>query len=160
MAGGDDQVMDASNLLPRLWIGAAPPVDRDLPTVDVLALCAREVQPTTVLFHGGVLRCPLPADQLGIREVQHALATARSVALAHRAGRCILVTSRAGHNRAALVAGLAIGMLTTTPPAGIVALIRARRSPACLSDPGLARLLDKYVGSLRSGRWAARGAQR
>src|SRR5690349_1357478 len=71
-----DQKLDASNVATRLWIGGRPPFDRDLPGFDLLVLCARELQPDHVAFHGTVIRCPLRDDILDHPELTRAVLTA------------------------------------------------------------------------------------
>lgn len=141
----DQPVLDASNIARRLWVGAAPPVDRSMPEFDLLVMCAREVQPSEIAFRGTVLRCPLNDAVLAPRELSHALMTGRSVAGALQRGRRVLVTCAAGRNRSALVAGLALGIATTMPPQEIVSLIRQRRSPDCLSNPYFVDVMMRYL---------------
>src|SRR5271154_3045334 len=56
--------IDASNIAPRLWVGGAPPTLVDIPAVDLIVLCAQEIQPPMLAFHGQVLRCPMPDAEL------------------------------------------------------------------------------------------------
>src|SRR5262245_50473366 len=71
-----EDVIDAHNVATRLWVGGKPPFDRELPAFDVVALCAREIQPDRVSFGGLLLRCPVPADHISTGDVNRMLATA------------------------------------------------------------------------------------
>lgn len=144
-----DQALDASNIAPRLWVGGCPPVDRDLPEFDVLVLCAAEYQPQELAFHGRCLRCPMPDGQLSDGQLGYALIVAREVAAALTRGRRVLVTCVAGLDRAALMAALALMMLTRRGADDLVALIRARRSSDALSNPHLRAALRRVAGAGR-----------
>src|SRR5262249_36039004 len=128
----DERPYDASCVAKRLWVGAKPPLDRDLPRFDVLVLCAKEIQPSKLAFHGRVTRCPL--DDTGghgpeptRRELNLALATGRHVAQALVAGKTALVTCAMGLNRSALVAMLALGLCTRLSATELVTIVRERR---------------------------------
>lgn len=145
--------MNMSNITPRLWVGAQPPFDRDLPDFDVLVLCARELQPGVIGFRRAVVRVPLPDATLSTDEIRTAIIGGRAVAKALTAGSRVLVTCAMGLNRSALVASLGLGMVTRMTGPQIVALVRARRTPdappgdGALSNPHFVQIIEQFVGS-------------
>jgi hypothetical protein len=148
MAGGpilSDVKLDANNIVRRLWIGGEPPMDRHLPGFDVLTLCAEEIQPRVVAFRGNILRVPLPDAKLDGSETSRAVIGARHVARHLSGGKRVLVTCAMGRNRSALVAGLALGMVTKMSGPQIAELIRQRRHPDCLSNPHFVTLLRQLL---------------
>lgn len=144
VGAGDPVAWSPSNIAPRLWLSAMPPLDRDLPGFDVLVLCAGDTTGDRLPFRGKVLRCPLPAT-LGIYDIRRVINAAGAVAGALRAGRTVLVACATGHDGSALVAGMGLGMATRMAPPSIVSLLRQRRSAECLGDPGLVQVLDFYL---------------
>jgi len=157
MAASPTEALDASNITPpkpgsniagprrSLWVGGRPPFDRDLPDFDVLVLCARELQPEQVAFHGYVIRCPIPDDVLSSPEIRMVMGTARLVADSLIARRHILVTCSAGRNRSALVASLALAHVTRLSADALIRIMRARRHPDCLYNPHFRELLQRFV---------------
>ncbi len=141
--------MDASNIVKRLWVGSQPPFDRDLPEFDTLVLCAQEIQPDRLAFGRQVIRVPIPDAALTTDELRRALAGSRHVAVALTEGRRVLVTCRAGLNRSAFVASLALGVVTRMQPHEIVELMRERRAPAALHNPHFVEYITKFVGASR-----------
>lgn len=137
--------IDASQVAPKLWVGSAPKLELDLPKIDVLVLCAREIQPARLAFHGTVLRCPLPDSQLTNDEIRLALHTSREVARALSADKRVLSTCAMGINRSALVAGLALGQVTRMSSSQIIDRIRAKRLPSCLGNAHFRELLEQMV---------------
>lgn len=140
---------DATVVSPRLWIGAKPPFDKDLPGVDILVLCAAEVQPDQLAFHGAVLRCPIPDAELDAAQVRLVLQTAVAVAKAIVSGQRVLVTCRMGLNRSALIVALALHQLTTMSGEQIVEHIRRQRSLSALSNKHFVQLVVGVVGDGR-----------
>lgn len=140
-----DHALDASNVATRLWIGGRPPFDRDLPDFDILVLCAQEIQPGQMAFHGQVLRCPVPDGALDHAELTRVVLTARAVGDALVAKKRALVTCSAGINRSALVAALAIGRVTRMAPDAIISLIRQRRSPQALFNTHFQDIIRRLV---------------
>lgn len=137
--------LDASNITRRLWIGGQPPFERDIPGFDTLVLCAREIQPERLAFHGEVIRCPIDDHPPTTYEVRQALAASRNVAASLSKGRRVLVTCYAGLNRSALVSALALGVLyPRSTPAELVLRIRQRRSPNALSNPHFVHVIERY----------------
>lgn len=143
LAASQEQTLDASNIVRRLWVGGQPPFDRDLPEFDTLVLCARELQPARLSFGRQVIRVPLPDSHLTSGEAQLAIEGGKAVARALREGRRVLVTCKAGLNRSALVASISLKMLTKLPPIKIVELMRERRAPAALHNPHFVELLGR-----------------
>lgn len=150
-------MVDANAIIKNLWIGAAPPFDRNISNVDALVLCAREIQPATTAFQGRLVRSPLPDDQLTQRELSVAIVAAAEVAQIVSAGKRALVTCVQGRNRSALVTGIALGRLTSLSADGIVDLIRKRRRMDCLTNKHFVEYLKRIVGpGRRLGRPPAR----
>lgn len=144
-AASPEVALDASNIVRRLWVGSVPPFDRDLPEFDVLVLCAREIQPERIAFGKQVLRVPLPDATLTDGELATAMDGARSTARALREGRRVLVTCQAGLNRSALVAGLALRMITKLDGMDVIELMRTRRAPAALHNAAFAQYLIRFA---------------
>jgi protein-tyrosine phosphatase len=140
-----ETTMDASNVATRLWVGSQPPFDRDLPQIDVLVLCARELQPDRVAFHGRLIRCPIPDDALDHAELARAVLAAKVVSDALLAGQRVLVTCSAGINRSALVASLALARITRMTADELIALMRLRRHPNALFNPHFRNVLQRLV---------------
>ena len=142
--------LDASNIAPRLWMGGRPPFDRDLPKLDVLVLCARELQPAQTAFHGLVYRCPLVDDHLELDAISRALVCAHTVAQIILQKKTVLVTCSQGRNRSGLVVGFALGYLTRMTAEQIVEHIRRRRKTnGVLSNEAFVGYLQKYVDGKR-----------
>lgn len=140
---------DANAVAPRLWVGAVPPFDRNLPQVDLLVLCALELQPEHLAFQGAILRCPIPDATLDVPQIAMAMITSVSVARAVSQGQRALVTCAAGLNRSALVAGLALGQLTTMDGAAIIAHIRKHRTSKALANSHFQAIIRTMIGSGR-----------
>jgi protein-tyrosine phosphatase len=115
--------------------------------VDVIVFTAEEYQPDATAFPGVRVRhCPfddtrVPSD----RDIGTAWSCAEAVARDMRRGRRVLVTCRMGRNRSALVAALALHLVTGESGAEVFRLVRSRRTddvgvPA-LSNPTFQRLL-------------------
>lgn len=159
LAASDELRLEASNVSPKLWVGSRPPVDRDLPAFDVVALCAVEVQPD-MGFHGRLIRCPIPDAVLSINELSRAIAASKQVAESLLAGKRVLVTCHAGLNRSAFVACLALSRVTTMGASDLISLMRTRRSPAALSNQHFLHLLHHLVGEGRENPQRQVGSRR
>lgn len=144
--------MDASNIVKRLWVGGQPPFDRDLPEFDTLVLCAQELQPRELGFKRQVIRVPLPDNALTNDELRRALSGARHVATTLSEGKRVLVTCRAGLNRSAFVASVALGVVSRLQPNEIVAIMRTRRSDDALHNKHFVEYITRYVGAMRQPR--------
>lgn len=138
--------IDASVVAPRLYVGSNPDPTVDIPKVDVLVLCAEEVQPSDLAFHGEVIRCPLPDGPLGVPELRRAVATSSTVARELAQRHTVLVTCNQGRNRAPLVASLALGQITRLSADDLIGLMRVKRSRYCLSNPHFRAVLQRIVG--------------
>ncbi len=145
MVSSEDQPLDASNVATRLWVGSKPPFDRDFPGFDLLVLCAQELQPTRLAFHGRVIRCPIPDGALDHQELTRAVLAAKGVADALVAREHVLVTCSAGINRSALVAALAMARLTRLTADDIIARLRERRAPNALFNTHFQEVLRRLV---------------
>lgn len=137
--------LNASNVARRLWVGGKPPFDRDLPSFDVLVLCANELQPERVAFHGRIVRVPLDDGIIPTQDIIAALQAAQQVAQSLLDGKTVLVTCHMGWNRSALVASLALGRCTRMKAKDIIELMRKRRSEHALSNPYFVHLIEKFV---------------
>jgi protein-tyrosine phosphatase len=140
---------DASAISPRLWVGAKPPFDRDLPNIDLLVLCALELQPERLAFHGRVIRCPIPDAALGPKEAKMAAMASVMVARAVSQGQRVLVTCHMGLNRSALVAALTLGHLTTMNSQQIIDHIRKHRNQKALNNAHFQKMIHRIVGDGR-----------
>jgi len=149
MNASQESALDASNVATRLWVGSVPPFDRDLPELDVLVLCAQEIQPPTLGFTRQVVRVPLPDSALTDAQIRRALVGGRAVAEALAGGKRVLVTCAAGLNRSAFVASLGLGLVTKLEPIDIIQLMRQRRDPMALSNKYFCELIMKFVSSKR-----------
>jgi protein-tyrosine phosphatase len=141
---------DATVIAPRLWIGAKPPFDKDLPKVDMLVLCAAELQPESIAFHGTIARCPIPDGALDATQARLVMQTAVVVAQAIVAGKRVLVTCHMGLNRSALVIALALHQLTTMNHEQIVEHIRRQRSLSALGNKHFVAIIERVVGDGRA----------
>lgn len=140
---------DANAIAPRLWIGAVPPFDRELSQVDLLVLCAAELQPERMAFRGRVLRCPIPDGDLNKDELEMVIMSSVMVAQTVRQGQRALVTCAQGINRSSLVAALALGQLTTMSSDQIIAHIRKHRSPKALYNQNFHKIIHDAIGDGR-----------
>jgi len=146
IAASSLEVYDASNVAPKLWVGAKPPTDRSYPGVDVIVLCAAEYQPQAFEhFSGRILRPAIPDDALDNGELRRVITAATDVAGALKSGKRVLVTCQMGINRSALVAALALGRVIRATPDELVALLRAKRHPQCLYNAHFREYLRKFL---------------
>lgn len=141
------QPIDATELMPDLYQGSAPPPGPTLAAwgFDAVVLCAREYQPVSALFPGiRVIRAQL--DDSGApmtnREWEDAVRAASQTVNVYLRGARVLVTCAMGCNRSGLVAGLVMHMLTGLSGQQIVRQIRLCRSGA-LSNQWFAGALNR-----------------
>lgn len=140
------EIYDASNVAPKLWVGAKPPLDRSYPGVDMIVLCAAEYQPRSFPhFQKTIVHCPLIDDALDPTQRTWAIGAGHKVAVALRAQQRVLVTCMQGRNRSALVAALALGQITRASSQQIVELIREKRMQTCLTNPHFVEYLERFV---------------
>ena len=119
----------------RLMLGSFPPAGPDLAVLGIrrLALCAFELQRPPEDYPGvGLYHVPMDdtedVDKLvRVGTFRHAIGGAIAVARAVRRGRTTLSTCRQGRNRSALVAGLALRMLTNWSGDMVVEWLRRHR---------------------------------
>jgi sulfur relay (sulfurtransferase) DsrF/TusC family protein len=143
-------MIEATQLLPRLFIGSKPPVGRELADegLDTLVLCAMEYQPRSVQFPGldAVIHAPLDDAELTSHEGDTALMAAMEAADRYQRGETVLITCMQGRNRSGLVAALTIAMVTCIDAALAGQHVRAfRRGPdggAALGNPSFVRFLS------------------
>jgi len=131
-----------SEVLPGLWIGAAPTPERALiGGYDLIALTAKEYQPPQTAFRAKLLRMPID-DSLAptTEELMWAFLTGRRVAHAVADGKKTLVSCRMGKNRSGLVTALAARELLGLEGATAAHLVRQRRNGA-LSNPAFYHFL-------------------
>jgi len=145
MAAHQEQRLDISNVATRLWIGGKPPFDHDLPAFDLLVLCAQELQPATLAFHGRVLRCPIPDDALDHQDLRRVVLIAKDVGDALLTGQRVLVTCAMGLNRSALVAALALARATKMTADDIIGRIRQRRNANALFNAHFQEIIRRLV---------------
>jgi protein-tyrosine phosphatase len=144
MAEHQTLAIDASNVYPRIWVGAAPPADRHLSHFTLIVLCAREYQPERPAWTARVARARLPDEALSRPELREAVVAARAVVEEARRGGRVLVTCAQGINRSALVAGMAILQLTPRMSADeVIRTMKARRHPNCLYNHHFQAILQR-----------------
>lgn len=141
------RTLGAGEVAPGLWQGSRPPEGSVLANlgINVLVLCAMEVQPPAERFPGvEVLHAPNDDDferpptrqELGI-----ALATARQVVQALQAQKTVLVTCFAGLNRSGLVSALTLHFLEGISGEVAIKRVRAARGFRALGNPGFKKAL-------------------
>jgi protein-tyrosine phosphatase len=136
--------LDANEVHPGLWVGALPPEGYAVRRAgfDAVVLCARQYQDGH--YEGvHVLRCPLDDGGVPLVPVQwdRAVDAARKVAGAVKRGARVLVTCQMGINRSALVAALALRMLTGWSGAVCRMTVQMGR-PGSLGNQGFVRQLE------------------
>jgi protein-tyrosine phosphatase len=135
---------DVNKVAPKLYVGSAPDPGQ-YPAFQTIVLCAKEYQPPASAFPGSnVIHAPFddtmtPSDA----ELETAIGAALQVVQALRAGHRVLVTCRAGQNRSAFVAGLAMKRHWRLPADKIIAAIKAARHSA-LNNYTFEILIKRY----------------
>lgn len=136
-------LIDATRLGPKLYQGSFP-VQAVAPLgIDVLVLCARELQTRSAEPGLVTLRCPLDDHAnavLSRGDWQNALRTGALVARYIRSGRRVLVTCAAGRNRSGLVSAIALHELTGRSGKECIEHIQSRRLNALTNDDFVAAL--------------------
>lgn len=139
--------LDADKLMDLLWIGSVPYDAKSvrLAGMDVLVLCAVEVQPPEVALRGiSAIRCPMTDDgTMNEQQWRQAAQCARDVAGLVRQGYRVLVTCAQGRNRSALVSGIALHLLTGHPGWECVEYIRRRRPGALTNEAFAAAITNR-----------------
>lgn len=141
--------LDAHCVATNLWVGSRPPFDIDLPEVDVLVLCAEEIQPERYSFHGKVVRCPISDGNPTDIELTRVLKASKVVAQSLVDKKRVLVTCAAGINRSAFVAAMALGRVTRMSAAEIIQRIKDRRHKDCLYNLMFVKHLHRMIGDGR-----------
>lgn len=142
-------MLDATEVYRQIWVGSAPEPGYYAGRFDVLVLTSLEYQPPGYGFPGVIVRrfpfndTGRPSDEDFGQAWRAATAVAHDVAQ----GRRVLVTCNMGRNRSALVAALAIHMLTGMSGARAGRLVRERRTDQ-LGVKALSN--DAFRGMLRS----------
>jgi hypothetical protein len=127
------QKVDASEITTGLWVGSAPPVGRTLARVgfSVLALCAKEHQPSYDSFPGVVVvRASLVDDgtPLSRTQLEEALWLSGHLAAACRRGKGVLVTCMQGRNRSGFIAALMFARMTGCDGRTAMHAVQSRRA--------------------------------
>lgn len=145
----------ASRIMPRLWMGAHPPLGFDVARAGFthLFICAWE-RTGTPHDYPGVVVTRVHLDDSGMPMQDHerisAVGSGRQVARLHHAGARILVTCSEGRNRSGLVVALALCNLGLTPETAI-RWVRERRAPQLPANrPPLVN--DDFVTFIRDPR--------
>jgi protein-tyrosine phosphatase len=142
--------MTASLIIPGLYVGNAPPLNKDwsLSPVEHLVLAAHELfaEQTSDKFPGVDVHHvsleddpnkPVPAETAA-----RALEAGAQVARWLNEGESTAVTCHEGHNRSGLIAALALVLSKRASPDEAVGLIRAARGPLALRNPQFLKLLS------------------
>lgn len=141
---------NASEIIPNLWQGGAPPAGPYLHEegFGLLVLCALEYQPPGPLFDRvEVIHAPADDDfdNPPPREaLTLALSTANRVVEAYRRGLKIMVTCRMGVNRSGLVTALSLHKLFGVSGSSAIQTIKKAR-PFALSNPQFLACLERIV---------------
>jgi hypothetical protein len=130
MAAHNSALLDMCHIHHRLWIGAYPDEAWLLPSfgIDRVYLCASERQHLPAI--AGLTVVPFGFDdaQLSSPEWQWLLRKAREIAVHIRySERDVLISCNQGMNRAPLVAGAVLHVLTGRSGADIIGLLRRNR---------------------------------
>lgn len=97
----------------RLWIGPTLSPSQEISHIDMIVLCAEELQPDLPLFSGKILRCPLPHGPMSVDQGRRALLSSAAVAHEIKSGRRVIITCDQTLRRCSFVAALALCHLTT-----------------------------------------------
>lgn len=143
-------MIDASPIIPNLYVGSAPvPGTKGF---GVIVLCAEEYQPKAAEFPGVRVE-HFPFDDREVltrREIETPVMAAQKVAYHLRAGRKVLVTCQMGRNRSAFVAALALHLVTGKNGKACAEHVRKRRTDpmgvSALSNRGFRSALEKLPG--------------
>jgi hypothetical protein len=124
--------IDASEIVPGLWMGSAPPRGHSLLRAGfhVLTLCAIEHQPSTEHFPGVlVARAALIDDGTPVTSSQweQALGLSGHLARAVASGKCVLVTCAQGRNRSGLITALVLARVTGCDGRAATRAVQERR---------------------------------
>lgn len=142
-------MLDATEVYRGIWVGSAPEPGYYGGRFDVIVLTSLEYQPPAYGFPGVIVR-RFPFNDTGRpsdEDWREAWRAASAVAHDVSVGRRVLISCNMGRNRSALVAALAIHMLTGMSGARAGRIVRDRRTDLfgvrALSN-------DAFRGMLRS----------
>lgn len=142
------RTVSASRIVEGLYVGSEPPPGDYTGMVDVIVLVAEEYQPDDSAFPGVRVR-RFPFDDTRVpsdRDIAMAWAAGEAIARDMRRGRRVLSTCHMGRNRSALVAALALHLVTGESGAEALRIVRSRRTDdvgvRALSNPTFQRLLS------------------
>lgn len=139
--------LDANLVAPRLMVGSRPPPGR-YRWINVVVLCAKEYQPPSYAFPGlTVLRVPILDDlwhPLSPADAAIVTSNAKTVARYLDNGARVLITCRAGMNRSALVAALAMLLAYDMSATEAIDQIRRARSPHALFNPRFEQFIHDF----------------
>lgn len=139
-------LLDAHEIAPGLWQGAAPPEGSRLSELgfSAVVLCAKEHQPKARIFPGlRVIHAPNDDDfsrPPTREELRVAVNAARQVAQIVRRRDTVLVTCWMGLNRSGLVSALALHLLTGRSGFSCIQDVKKARKRA-LRNPGFQEAL-------------------
>lgn len=116
---------EATRLMPRFYLGSAPSHQARF---TYIALCAAEYQPES-LGLALLQRIPLHDDETEIDEAveEYLWNNAKKIAAAWTSGHRVLVSCIAGRNRSALMATLAISIVSGQSPKFVAQQVRKAR---------------------------------
>ncbi len=152
----DSPVADASEVIPNLWIGSAPPIGMHVRNNGFthLILTAQEYQPWQQCYYRvSVIHAPFDddGDFMTTDEKRIALSAGLTVArLLKERDNKILSTCHQGRNRSSLVAGIAMVCGMGIPVIKTISLIRAARGFSAFRNPHFVTYLKSIEGSLKS----------
>jgi protein-tyrosine phosphatase len=141
----------ASPIAPNLYQGGFPRYLSRLPSegIDLLVLCARELQPSTDALPSDLEVVYAPMDDVDSgptdEEKELALDAADQVVSALSAGQTVLVSCALGRNRSGLVTALALMEHFDISGREAVGHVRARR-PNALTNTGFVKWLLSRKG--------------
>jgi len=140
--------VSASKIVEGLYVGSAPPPGDYHDLFDVIVLVSDEYQPEEKAFRGVMRVRRFPFDDSRDptnHDLQTAWTAAEAVARDLRRWRLVLVSCRIGRNRSALVAALAIYLLTGVSGEEAMQMVREARvddtGTRALSNPAFRDLL-------------------
>lgn len=134
--------MDASELLPNLYVGGRPQAGPEVGSMfDVMVMAEREYQPEASKYPGvKIIRAPIRDDDPTIYELRRVDAASTLVAEAVASGHNVLVVCAQGLNRSAFIAAMALRKLGWKARDAIK-LLRERRGGWALSNPAFEKIV-------------------
>lgn len=141
--------MSASQVIPGIWIGSAPPVNQDWSDAPanhiVLAAKELEKEQTPDKYPGAtLLYAELDDDyetSISPSVWAEVLKAAEKAASWYLKGIPVVFTCHEGHNRSSFIAGVTMVLSKAASPEEAVHLIRAARGHAALQNPQFMKAL-------------------